>query len=89
LDKGGESGQVGERKQRSKAMTAKEMARLLEKASDIHEASWEVKANYGRYAKDWWQCCEEAGMAQEWIGLVAPYASLGYSDLWEWTQSQH
>jgi len=66
-------------------MTPKQLAAMMDKAGDIHEASFNNARVNPRYTKTWEQCCREAGMPEEWIGLVAPYMSLGYVDTWEWT----
>lgn len=50
---------------------------------------WECPdGGHGRfkYTKEWDDCLREAGMPEVWIALLAPYASLGYCDLWDWVE---
>lgn len=63
-----------------------ELARLMKRASDIHEANYDRGAM--RYAKDWRQCCLETGMPAVWADLLAPYMSLGYCETWDWVDVQ-
>lgn len=72
-------------------MEAKQIGEWLKKANELHEESynWECPAGgHGRfkYTKEWDDCLREAGMPEVWIALLAPYASLGYCDLWDWVE---
>jgi hypothetical protein len=64
-------------------LTAKQLAILTGLAADIHEKSWEGS----NYTKDWETSCLEAGMPIEWAELIAPYASTGHGEIWDWSQN--
>jgi hypothetical protein len=56
-----------------------------ERATVDHE--WNRLGRW-RYRKGWQECCIEAGMPEVWAALLAPYASSGYGDLWDWCADQ-
>ena len=72
------------------SLSPKEFAALLVKASEIHEASWRdgVPNRFGSYAKDWRQCCQEAGASEAWAEIMAVLLFPGYSDVWDWAEGQ-